>query len=187
MDRLRRRNRDVTDALTATAPSPAEQSWERFEELYRSSRDHIYAYVATLLRDPSAAEDVTALAFERAYRRRRTFDRRRGEERAWVFGIARNAALDELRRRRRLASLVVEPADDEQDIEDRAEVALRRTAVRDALGTLSAREREIVALKFHGGLSNGELAQVLGVSESNAGTMLHRVMEKLRKACNATP
>ena len=52
---------------------------------------------------------MTALAFERAYRRRRTFDRRRGEERAWLFGIARNAALDELRRRRRLATLVVEP------------------------------------------------------------------------------
>ena len=35
-------------------------------------------------------------------------------------------------------------------------------------------------------LSNGELAKVLGVSESNAGTMLHRAIEKLRKACNET-
>ena len=80
------------------------ESWQRFEQLYRSSRDDVYAYVLTLLRDPAAAEDVTALAFERAYRRRRTFDRHRGEERAWLFGIARNAALDELRRRRRLAT-----------------------------------------------------------------------------------
>ena len=86
------------------------EGWERFEALYRSSRDDVFAYVATLLRDRAAAEDVTALAFERAYRRRRTFDRRRGEERAWLFGIARNAALDELRRRKRLATLVVEPA-----------------------------------------------------------------------------
>ena len=45
---------------------------------------------------------------------------------------------------------------------------------------------ELVALKFHAGLSNGEIAQVLGVSESNAGTMLHRAIEKVRKACNAT-
>ena len=65
----------------------------------------------TLLRDRAAAEDVTALAFERAYRRRRTFDRHRGEERGWLFGIARNAALDELRRRRRTATLVVDPED----------------------------------------------------------------------------
>ena len=45
---------------------------ERFESLYRSSRDDVYAYVSTLLRDPAAAEDITALAFERAYRRRRS-------------------------------------------------------------------------------------------------------------------
>ncbi len=164
-------------------------SWERFEELYRSSRDDVFAYVTTLLRDRAAAEDITALAFERAYRRRRTFDRHRGEERAWLFGIARNAALDELRRRRRLATLVADPADTESvepaDPGDE-DVALRRTAVRDAVAALSARERELVALKFHAGLTNTELARVLGVSESNAGTMLHRTMQKLRKACDAT-
>jgi RNA polymerase sigma factor (sigma-70 family) len=65
-------------------------------------------------------------------------------------------------------------------------VTLRRTTVQAALAGLSAREREIVALKFHAGLSNPELARVLGVSESNAGTLLYRTMEKLRKACNAT-
>ena len=70
--------------------------------------------------------------------------------------------------------------------DDGAEVALARTMVRQALATLPAREREIIALKFHAGLSNAELARVLGVSESNAGTLLHRTMEKLRKACNAT-
>jgi RNA polymerase sigma-70 factor (ECF subfamily) len=166
---------------------PVEESaWERFELLYRSSRDDVYAYVATLLKDPAAAEDITAQSFERAYRRRRTFDRQRGEERAWLFGIARNAALDELRRRSRLATLVTEPADSEEVVVDAADVALRRTTVRAALGELSARDRELVALKFHGGLSNAELARVLGVSESAAGTRLHRVMEKLREACNAT-
>jgi RNA polymerase sigma factor (sigma-70 family) len=167
--------------------TPVEESaWERFELLYRSSRDDVYAYVATLLRDPAAAEDVTAQSFERAYRRRRTFDRRRGEERAWLFGIARNAALDELRRRRRLATLVAEPADSEEGLVDAADVALRRTTVRAALVELTARDRELVALKFHGGMSNAELARVLGISESAAGTRLHRVMEKLREACNAT-
>ena len=164
-------------------------AWERFEALYRSSRQDVYAYVTTLLRDPAAAEDVTALAFERAYRRRRTFDRRRGEERAWLFGIARNAALDELRRRQRLARLAVEPADaalEASDDDPDADVPLRRTAVRAALAQLPAREREIVALKFHAGMSNAELARVLGVSESNAGTLLYRAMQKLRKACDAT-
>jgi RNA polymerase sigma-70 factor (ECF subfamily) len=131
----------------------------------------------------AAAEDVTALAFERAYAKRRTFDRRRGNERAWLFGIARNAALDELRRRRRTAVLSAEPAA-EVESDDLADVARRRTAVRTALAELAGRERELVALKFHAGLSNGEIARVLGASESAVGTRLHRVIEKLRKACN---
>ncbi len=187
MDHALVRSEGVSEILAAPASQSRDTSWERFESLYRSSRDDVYAYVSTLLRDPAAAEDITALAFERAYRRRRTFDRRRGEERAWLFGIARNAALDELRRRTRVAALVTDP-EETVDVEDGdgPEVALRRTAVQNALAKLPAREREIVALKFHAGMSNADLARVLGVSESNAGTLLYRTMEKLRKACNAT-
>ena len=184
MDHLQVRSRGVSETGLLEEQQSA-SAWERFETLYRSSRDDVYAYVATLLRDPVAAEDVTAHAFERAYRRRRTFDRRRGEERAWLFGIARNAALDELRRRRRLAALAFEPVA-EPAFDDLVDVALRRTAVRSALATLPGRERELVALKFHAGLSNGEIAQVLGVRESAVGTRLHRVIEKLRKACDET-
>jgi RNA polymerase sigma factor (sigma-70 family) len=185
------RSTDVIDTLSPAGTADGRSAWERFEDLYRACRDDLYAYLVTLLRDPAAAEDVTALAFERAYRKRRTFDRRRGEERAWLFGIARNAALDELRRRRRQAGLASDPEDPSAvdaptAADDGAEVTLRRTAVRAALAQLTAREREIVALKFHAGMSNAELARVLGVTESNAGTLLYRVMEKLRKACDAT-
>src|SRR5580693_6797552 len=128
MDHEPRRSRGVIEARPQPVSAPEGGSWERFEALYRTSRDDVYAYVATLLRDRAAAEDVTALAFERAYRRRASFDRRRGVERAWLFGLARNAALDELRRRKRVASLVTDPEDvTEQDAGDDAEVALRRT------------------------------------------------------------
>jgi RNA polymerase sigma-70 factor, ECF subfamily len=186
-DLMHERSEGVIETATATDPGASQTTWERFEALYRSTRDDVYAYACTLLRDRAAAEDITALAFERAYRRRRSFDRRRGEERAWLFGIARNAALDELRRRRRLATLIADPEDTQAaGPDDGAEVTLRRTAVRAALAGLSARDRELIALKFHGGLTNAELAQVLGVSPSNAGTLLHRTMEKLREACNAT-
>ncbi len=178
----------MVQALKAPARDQTD-SWVALEELYRSSRDDLYAYALTLLRDSGAAEDVTALAFERAFRRRRSFDRRRGEARAWLFGIARNAALDELRRRKRLASLLVDPAsvDELEELADGGpETTLRRTAVRTALAAIPARDRELIALKFHAGLSNAEIAAVLGVSESNAGTMLHRTVQKLRKACDAT-
>jgi RNA polymerase sigma factor (sigma-70 family) len=173
----------VTSTLTAQIPSRTSSPALDFEALYRAARDDVYAYVATLLRDRSAAEDVTAAAFERAYRKQRTYKASRGSERAWLFGIARNAALDELRRRKRAAALAAEPADVEAaPPEDAAETAVRRAAVRVALARIDARERELIALKFHAGLDNSEIAAVLGVSVSNAGTQLHRAMTKLREA-----
>ena len=53
------------------------------------------------------------------------------------------------------------------------------------LALLSQDERELIALKFEAGLANGDIGTVLGVSESNAGTLLHRAMTKLREACDA--
>ncbi|HEY5943285.1 MAG TPA: sigma-70 family RNA polymerase sigma factor [Solirubrobacterales bacterium] len=156
-----------------------------FDQLYRSSRDDVYAYVASLLRDAAAAEEVTAAAFERAYRKRHRFDPERGEPRAWLFGIARNAALDELRRRGRQAELTAEPEDlDARPFEEGAEHSERRLAVSAALERLEPGERELIALKFFAGLENREIARVLGIGESNAGTKLHRAMTKLREACD---
>jgi RNA polymerase sigma-70 factor, ECF subfamily len=156
-----------------------------FDQLYRSSRDDVYAYVASLLRDAAAAEEVTAAAFERAYRKRHRFDPERGEPRAWLFSIARNAALDELRRRGRQAELTAEPEDlDARPFEEGAEHSERRLAVSAALERLEPGERELIALKFFAGLENREIARVLGVGESNAGTKLHRAMTKLREACD---
>jgi RNA polymerase sigma factor (sigma-70 family) len=172
-----------------------EGAWGRLEDLYRSSRDDVYAYVSTLLRDRSAAEDVTELTFERAYARWRTFDRRRGDERSWLFGIARNAAIDELRRRRRVVSLADEPRAEpvataldgaEYEAEGAEQVVLRRSVVRAALAELPGYDRDLIALKFSAGLRNAEIARVLGVSESNAGTRLYRAVEKLRRAVNVT-
>jgi RNA polymerase sigma-70 factor, ECF subfamily len=174
------RSRDVGITLAAAATAP-ETATATFADLYRATFADVYAYVATIVRDRTAAEDVTAQAYERAYKKRRSYDAARGNERAWIFGIARNAALDELRRRKRHATLVAEPPDEVLVAHD--EVAIRRATVRAALETLDARDRELIALKFHGGLTNAELADVLGMSESNAGTRLHRAVTKLREAC----
>jgi RNA polymerase sigma-70 factor (ECF subfamily) len=165
---------------------PAERSAsEQFEALYERTFPRVYAYVASLLRDRSAAEEVTAQAFERAYRKRKSYKSGRGSAEAWLFGIARHAALDELRRLKRRAPLEADPEDmSALAPEDHAEGVVRRETVRAALTTLEPRERDLVALKFQAGLSNGEIARVLAMSESNVGTKLHRAMEKLRRACN---
>ena len=179
------RSKGVNEAVAERMPVVAGTEAESFAALYERTFPRVYAYVASLLRDRSAAEDVTAQAFERAYRKRSSYRVRRGSMEAWLFGIARNAALDELRRRKRRATLESDPEDhDAPSAEDQAELALRRETVRAGLAALDGKERELIALKFSGGLSNAEIARVLGMSETNAGTRLHRALTKLRKACN---
>ena len=184
---MRRRGRStgVSDAI-ATREQPAADV--QFDRLYRSSRDDVYAYVATLVRDRLAAEDVTALAFERAYRSRGSFRPARGS-RAGVAvrhrpqrGARRAAApaagpRPSRRSRRRPRSRADDPA-------EIGRCAARSCAARSSRS--QPRERELVALKFFAGLTNAELAAVIGTSETNAGTRLHRVIEKLREACHET-
>jgi RNA polymerase sigma-70 factor (ECF subfamily) len=175
----------MNEAVVEAVPLTGAARSEGFSELYERTFPRVYAYVASLLRDRSAAEDVTAQAFERAYRKRRSYRPARGSMDAWVFGIARNAALDELRKRKRRAVLEGDPEDvGSPSPEDQAELAVRRETVRAALASLDGQERDLIALKFAGGLSNGEIARVLGMSESNVGTRLHRTITKLREACH---
>jgi RNA polymerase sigma-70 factor (ECF subfamily) len=175
----------IAEPMAGTLDAAGATPSEAFEALYRRAFPRVYGYVATLLRDLAAAEEVTAQAFERAYRKRKSFRPSRGTEEAWLFGIARNAALDELRRRKRRAGMEVEPEDiHAPGTAELADEALRRETVRAALGRLAPRERELVALKFSGGLSNDEIARVVGISPSNVGTRLHRTLEKLRKDCD---
>ena len=176
------------------SPRPAARSPQgvldahAFEALFKECAADVHGYLISLLGDRAAAEDATALAFERLYRSRARLDHRRGTPRAWLFAIARNAALDELRRRRRKSGfgLGEDLADDRSSSDDALQDVERRALLRDALASLSLREREIVLLKFHGQLSNSELARAMGISESNAGTRLHRALARLRAHCAQT-
>ena len=181
-------SRDVS-SIDERSPQPSD-SWSSvldaaaFELLFRECATDVHAYAISLLGDRSAAEDATALAFERLYRSRSRLDRRRGTPRAWLFSIARNAALDELRRRQRHSRYeLTDELPGDRGPGDPLEQLERRATVRDALASLPLREREVVLLKFHGQLSNSELARALGISESNAGTRLHRALTRLRERC----
>jgi RNA polymerase sigma-70 factor (ECF subfamily) len=165
----------------ATATARAGTS-EPFEQFYARLRDPLYAYVLGLLRDRDSAEEVTAQAFERAYRTWSRVDAARGSATTWLFGIARNAALDELRRIRRHAV----PTEAEQ-IEVRAGgsgatdgATDERLVLQHALASLPTRDRELIALKYYAGLTNREIARVTRESESNVGTRLSRIIRQLR-------
>ena len=158
---------------------------EAFAELYARLRDPLFAYAVALMLDGAAAEDVVQRSFELAFAKRTAFRPGRGTADAWLFAIARNVAFDERRRRRRHAPAVASPAAEDNGGPDLGlECAEQRIVVFPALRALDPLDREAIALKYWADLSNREIGAVLGYSESNVGTRLHRALHKLRELCD---
>lgn len=152
-----------------------------WDAVYRQELPRIYNYFRYRLGDNTLAEDLTSITFEKAWRARERYRRDLSAFSTWLLTIARNVATDHLRQRRDQVSfeaLRAEPASDAPDT-----VYARRAEI-EALGALLAqlpdRERELIALKYGAQLNNREIARQLGLSESNVGTTLHRIVTRLR-------
>lgn len=131
------------------------------------------------------AEEVTAIAFERAFRKRHRFDPGRGSPDSWLFGIARNAALDELRRQRRTVALTPDlPAEAGENPESQVDRRLELQRVRSAMAKLDERRAQLVALRFFAGLRNAEIAVIMKMSETAVSSLLYRALDTLRRACD---
>jgi RNA polymerase sigma factor (sigma-70 family) len=142
--------------------------------------DDVYRYLLYVTANPATAEDLTSETFERALRRWSRFDPTRGSAQTWLCQLARSAALDHFRaeeRRRRREERVAEP-DRAAEIELPDEYG---PVLRQALRTLSAAEREVIALRVVLELDTQHAARVLGISPTACTTRLSRALEKLEK------
>lgn len=124
-----------------------------------------------LLGDRAAAEDVAAEALARAYARWPKVGALSYRD-GWVLKVATNLAIDRLRRR----TPDVWPST-AADFEDSVEL---RIALNAALLTLAPRQRQAVALRYLGGLSDQEVALALGISLGSVKTHIHRGLKGLR-------
>jgi RNA polymerase sigma factor (sigma-70 family) len=142
--------------------------------------DDVYRYVLYLTRDPHAAEDLAAETFERAVRLWHRFDPSRGSERTWLCQIARTAALDHLRaeeRRRRREQRYASVADRHHEPNEQT----LSPWLRSALDSLSAADREVIALRVILELDAASAGRVLGITASACTTRLARALEKLER------
>lgn len=174
MDRV-----DATSQSGIVAAS-AEQAidWER---VYRELLPKVYRFFCYRVGDALVAEDLTATTFERAWSGRKRYRRDLGAFSGWLFGIARRVAADHFRSHRfpvRLEEATSNAAVDPLEETIQKNNDFERLA--SLLGEASQREREIISLKYGGGLTNRAIARLLGLSESNVGTILHRVVNRVR-------
>ena len=164
-----------------------EDATERFIRLYRELFPPLYGYVRFRVGDVQVAEDLTALAFERALSRLATV-REPERVRAWLFTIARNAIADHRRRRRPADGLEMAERLEHLWIDSPEGEAVRRDEWRRLvayLAELNDRERELIGLKFAAGLANREIGQILDLSEANVAQIVHRAIVKLRRRFDA--
>src|SRR6201993_5554620 len=82
------------NALPAAVRPPGRVAAPSFADVVAEHRDAVYRYLVYLTGDRSAAEDLTAETFEKAFRSWRRFDPRRGSPRTWLCRIARSVAVD---------------------------------------------------------------------------------------------
>lgn len=160
---------------------PARES--DWEALYVAHLPRVYNYFRYRVGDGPDAEDLTAIAFEKAWRHRARFRRDLGAFTTWLYAIARNVAVDHWRRRRETASLEeVELLDTGHTPEEAAALRSDFERLERLLALLPEREREVLSLKYGADMTNRSIAKLTGLSESNVGTILHRTIRQLRAA-----
>ena len=161
--------------------------------LYDRHAHVVFALLLRILRDRTAAEDLLQEVFLRAWQQADLFDETRGTMRCWLYSMAHNLALNELRRRRRRPQLyepVASDADDGDnafaalvdpgaDPADDACCALRNAQIAAALAQLPLPQREVLRL-YAAGFSQSEIAARLGEPLGTIKSRMRRSLAHLR-------
>jgi len=153
-----------------------------WKAVYDDLLPRLFHYFCYRTGDADAAEELTALTLETAWEKCGRYQKQLGAFNVWVFGIARKTAAQYFRTHRvllPLESAINTPAPGMVEEETQKNLAFERVC--SLLAEFPDRERELVALKYGADLTNREIAHLRGLSESNVGTIVSRVITKLRK------
>jgi RNA polymerase sigma-70 factor, ECF subfamily len=157
-------------------------------QVYDSYIHRIYRFFRYRVQDIQLAEDLTATTFEKAWRMRHTCRADRSTVLSWLLTIARNTATDHFRQNYSDAELSDEEAENSatRPVEDLILEDDNLARLLALVQTLVPRDRELIALKYGAGLTNRAIAELTGLSESNVGTILSRIVHLLRTRWEVT-
>ncbi len=161
---------------------------DALETLYTRYYGPVYSLAMHMLRDVGAAEEVAQDTFFNIWRRAGSYKAHRGNVTSWLFGIARNRAIDELRKRRRqydrvrhgvdLTNMPTEARDD--DPAEYAAAQYEGSRLEAALATLRPEQREVVVLAYFGGMTHVEISRKLDQPLGTVKTRIRLAIKKLR-------
>jgi RNA polymerase sigma-70 factor (ECF subfamily) len=140
-------------------------------------------YARSLLGDLESARDVVQETFLRLCREDSA--RVEGHVAPWLFTVCRNLALDARKKAARIAALEIAEVPVACDLDEQHDACRALGRILEALETLPPNQRDVVSLKFQGGLSYKEISAVTGLSVSNVGFLLHTAVRAIRSQLSA--
>lgn len=170
----------MTDEMLAER---AQRRPEQFDALYMRYVDPVYRYCGRRL-TPAAAEDATSATFLKAMQAIDRFDPALGSFRSWLFAIAHNTIVDQLRRRTHDDIAAFEIESGGPSVEDQAIAADQRRRLSDALRQLPDDQRDVIHLRL-ANLTSPEIAHVLGKRPGTVRTLQHRAVRQLQTLLGA--
>jgi len=152
--------------------------------LYDVYYDKIARYIFVRIGDQQEAEDLASEVFLKALGALDSYQERGLPMQAWLFKIAHNLVVDHLRKmsKRKAVSLDEVKAFDKANLEEVAESRLQVERLGSALKRLSPAQREVLGLRFFGGLTSIEAGRILGKSPGAVREMQRLALRSLRKA-----
>jgi RNA polymerase sigma-70 factor (ECF subfamily) len=157
---------------------------EAFGRIFDEYAGPLYRFIASRVSRPSDAEDLTQLVFVKALEALPRYEARGIPFGGWLFRLARNAIIDQIRTRRDHLSLVVATTRESEEASPEAMASLRDDLdrVAAALRELTDDQREVIELRFFAGLSVAEAAEAMGRQEGTIRGLQFRAIGALRRS-----
>jgi RNA polymerase sigma-70 factor (ECF subfamily) len=162
----------------------ASNSVNDFSQIYDGYYSRIYNYIRLHIVNPSIADDLTSQTFERVCAKLHTYCKDKGSISAWLYKIAQNIVWDYLRANKKhtIVSLeaVYDISDNSSEFEDDICIREIKKNLLEALSNLNEKDRDLIILKFWSDMTNREIAEFTGLTESNVGVKIFRALRKLK-------
>ena len=157
-----------------------------FAGLYENFYGPIFRYVSFKMGNTTEAEDITEEVFLRMLESIHTFRWVGRPFSSWLFRIAHNLIVDHFRKKSRERTTPLDAAihvigSSASDLDSQVEIKLAMDEVREAMGGLTDLQREVISLRFAGGLSVLETAKVVGKKENAVKALQFAGIQKLRR------